>query len=221
MIALQESWAFYVNILVVFILLYSLYTGYQKGLIKGIINLIRMFIALIVAGLFAGPLAKVFPLQNYRNVTIAQVITDALEYQGSRLIWFVVIFIVTYFATMILEWLMNFVDTIPIVKSVNRLAGLAFGFILAYFKLYLLLIILATPIFKNAQPLIDNSYLKIVQDSSGIIDSFANQINESLTTQKAISNESLDAQEESTLQDVLESYGLSEDQITEYIKGLR
>jgi uncharacterized membrane protein required for colicin V production len=221
MIALQESWALYLNILVALIFIFSLVSGYQKGLIKGIISLVRMLIALIAASLLAGPMSNVFPLQNYRNVTIAQVVTDALEYHGSKLIWFVVIFIVAYLATMIIEWAMSFVDSIPIIKSVNRIAGLFFGFILAYFKLYLLLIVLVTPIFRNAQPLIDASYLKYVQNTSGMIDSFANHINESITTQKAVRSEELDTSEAQTLESILESYGLREDQITEYIEGLR
>lgn len=221
MIELRESWALYLNILMALIVLFSLVSGYRKGLIKGIINLVRMIIAIIVASLLAGPMATNFPLQNYRSGTVAQVITDVLEYEGSKVIWFVVIFIAVYLVTFVLEWAMNFVDHIPILKSVNKIAGLAFGFILAYFKLYLLLIILVTPIFRNAQPLIDNSYMKLVQNTSGLIDSFANQINEGLATQKAAQNENLDEQEADTLQHILEQYGLSEDQISEYIEGLK
>lgn len=221
MIELRESWALYLNILIALIFIFSLVSGYQKGLIKGIINLVRMLISLIVAGLLSGPMANVFPLQNYRNVAIAKVITDALETHGSKMIWFVVIFIATYLVTMVLEWAMSFVDNIPVIGSVNRLAGLAFGFIVGYFKLYLLLILLVTPIFRNAQPLIDASYMRYVQSTSGIIDSFAKQINQGLATQKAAHQEGIEESDENTLENLLESYGLSEDQITEYIKGLK
>lgn len=221
MIELKESWALYLNILMALIVIFSLVSGYQKGLLKGIVNLLRMIIALIVASLFSGPLAQVFPLLNYRSVSVANVITDALELHGSKLIWFVVLFIVAYFATMIIEWLFNFVDKIPIVGSVNKLAGLGFGFILAYFKLYILLLILVTPIFRNAQPLIDASYMSVIQDTSGIIDNFADVVNDSLATQKATNDETLDQEEASRLQSMLEEYGLSEDQIVDYLEGLK
>lgn len=221
MIGLRESWALYLNILMALILLFSLVSGYRKGLIKGIIGLIRWILSLIVAGLLSGPMAKVFPLQNYRSGTIAQVVTDVLEYHGSRVIWFAIIFIGAYLITYLFEWALSFVENIPILKSVNRLAGLFFGFVSAYFKLYLLLIILVTPIFREAQTLIDASYMKYVQQSSGLLDSVANLVTESLATQKATYDGELDEEETKTLQNILEKYGLSEAQITKYIEGLK
>lgn len=220
MIELKESWGLYLNLIMALIVVWSLVVGYQKGLLKGLLNLLRMIISLIVASLFSGAMARVFPLLNYRSISVANVITDALEHQGSRLIWFVILFIATYFITMIIEWLFGFVEKIPIISSVNSIAGLVLGFILAYFKLYLLLIILVTPIFRNAQPLIDNSYMSVVQDSSSMIDNFAEIVNESIVTQKASNQENLNQEEVSRLQSILSEYGLTEDQIIEYLEGL-
>lgn len=221
MIELKESWGLYLNIIMALIVIFSLVSGYQKGLLKGIINLVRMILSLIVASLFSGPLAQVFPLLNYKSGSVASMITDALELHGSKLMWFVILFIATYLVTMVIEWMFGFVDRIPILNSVNRLAGLGLGFILAYFKLYLLLVLLVSPVFKNAQPLIDNSYMKVVQDTSGIIDSFADVVNESIATQKAANSESLDEQEQSTLENLLKDYGLTENQIVDYLEGLK
>lgn len=221
MIELKESWGLYLNIIMALIVIFSLVSGYQKGLLKGIINLVRMILSLIVASLFSGPLAQVFPLLNYKSGSVASMITDALELHGSKLMWFVILFIATYLVTMVIEWMFGFVDRIPILNSVNRLAGLGLGFILAYFKLYLLLVLLVSPVFKNAQPLIDNSYMKVIQDTSGIIDSFADVVNESLATQKAANSESLDEQEQSTLENLLKEYGLTENQIVDYLEGLK
>lgn len=221
MIELKESWGLYLNIIMALIVIFSLVSGYQKGLLKGIINLVRMMLSLIVASLFSGPLAQVFPLLNYKSGSVASMITDALELHGSKLMWFVILFIATYLVTMVIEWMFGFVDRIPILNSVNRLAGLGLGFILAYFKLYLLLVLLVSPVFKNAQPLIDNSYMKVIQDTSGIIDSFADVVNESLATQKAANSESLDEQEQSTLENLLKEYGLTENQIVDYLEGLK
>lgn len=221
MIELKASWALYLNILMALIVIFSLVSGYRKGLLKGIINLVRMIISLVVASLFSGALARVLPLLNYRSASVASVITDALELHGSKLVWFVILFIATYLVTMVLEWVFGFVDNIPIVGSINKLAGLGFGFVLAYFKLYLLLIILVTPLFRNAQPLIDESYMKVIQNSSSMIDSFADVVNESIVTQKVSRVESLEPSEANMLQDILKQYGLTEDQIVDYLEGLK
>lgn len=221
MIKLQANWALYLNILMALIVLGSLISGFRKGLLKGVISLVRMVISFIVATWFSGPLAKVFPLLNYKAGTVAEFITKAFELHGSKLIWFVILFFGTYLVTMILEWIFGFVDDIPIVSTINRVAGLAFGFVLAYIKLFMVLVFLVSPVFKNAQPLINASYMKLVQESSGKIKALGNLVSDSLTTQKLNNKENLNQTEVNRLESLLKQYGLTQDQIVDYLEGLK
>lgn len=218
MIVLKPESSLYINILAGVVLITALISGYNKGLIKGIVNLIRWVVALVVASIFSGPLAEVFPLLNYRQSGVPVVVSDALELSSSKIVYFVGIVLAVYLITIILEWLMGFVDNIPIIKSVNKLGGLAFGLISGFFHLYLILLILVSPLFRDSQPVIDQTLLKPVQDVSGLISS---GIDESIALQKAALQESLNEEEANTVEAILSQYGLAQDQIVDYLEKLK
>ncbi len=217
MITLKTEWALYVNILVGLILIVSIIDAYRKGLLRTLINLVRHILSLVIALLFARPLANVFPLINFKTNGIVEVISDALAVEASVLIWFIVVFFAVLLVTLIFDRLFEFLEDIPIIGWINKVAGSVVGLIIGWIKLLVVCMLLVTPLFKNGQELIDESYLKTVQNTGEFIEPLKN--NE--LYRKLSNNETMDNEEAKTLEDILTQYNLNEDQLTEFLEGLK
>ncbi len=217
MITLKTEWALYVNILVGLILIVSIIDAYRKGLLRTLINLVRHILSLVIALLFARPLANVFPLINFKTNGIVEVISDALAVEASVLIWFIIVFFAVLLVTLIFDRLFEFLEDIPIIGWINKVAGSVVGLIIGWIKLLVVCMLLVTPLFKNGQELIDESYLKTVQNTGEFIEPLKN--NE--LYRKLSNNETMDNEEAKTLEDILTQYNLNEDQLTEFLEGLK
>lgn len=217
MITLKTEWALYVNILVGLILIVSIIDAYRKGLLRTLINLVRHILSLVIALLFARPLANVFPLINFKTNGIVEVISDALAVEASVLIWFIVVFFAVLLVTLIFDRLFEFLEDIPIIGWINKVAGSVVGLIIGWIKLLVVCMLLVTPLFKNGQELIDESYLKTVQNTGEFIEPLKN--NE--LYRKLSNNETMDNEEAKTLEDILTQYNLNEDKLTEFLEGLK
>lgn len=217
MITLKTDWALYVNILVGLLLIASVIDAYRKGLLRTLINLVRHILSLVVALLFARPLANVFPLINFKTNGIVEIISDALAVEASVLIWFIVIFFAVLLVTLIFDRLFEFLEDIPIIGWINKVAGSVVGIIIAWIKLIVVCMLLVSPLFKNGQELIDASYLGVVQNTGEFIEPLKN----SDLYRKLSNNEQIDSEEAKTLEDILTQYNLNEDQLTEFLEGLK
>ncbi|MDW0118167.1 CvpA family protein [Sporosarcina thermotolerans] len=136
------------DLLIVFLLLGGLITGFRRGLIVQLIHMTGFFIALIIAYIYYKQLADKFVLWiPYPGVTASSKLAWTVEQLDLdqtfyRLLAFVLIFIVAKFALQLIASMFDFLKYLPVLGFVARFAGAALGFIEFYIIIFLLLYLL-------------------------------------------------------------------------------
>lgn len=153
------------DLLIVFLLLGGLITGFRRGLIVQLIHMTGFIIALVVAYSYYKPLADKFVLWiPYPGVTadtklsfvVGQLDLDETFY---RLLAFVLIFIIVKFALQLIASMFDFLKYLPVLGFIARLTGALFGFIEFYILIFLVLYLGYLLPIEFIQKLIGNSIL--------------------------------------------------------------
>ncbi|RLL47922.1 CvpA family protein [Oceanobacillus piezotolerans] len=141
------------NALLIIILLFGFFVGLKRGFILQLLHLIGFIVAFIVAGMYYSELGKQLEMWiPYPELSDGGAWADflqslPLENAFYNAIAFAVIFFATKIILQIIASMLDFVASIPIVNSVNKLLGAVLGFLEVYLILFILIYILAlTPI---------------------------------------------------------------------------
>jgi uncharacterized membrane protein required for colicin V production len=153
------------DLLIIFLLLGGLITGFRRGFIVQIIHMTGFIVALIVAYMYYKQLAEKFVLWiPYPGVTTGSKLTIAVEQLDLdqtfyRLLAFVLIFLIVNFGLHLLASMFDFLKYLPVLGFIARFAGAIFGFIEFYILIFLVLYLLAMLPIDFIQNLLSNSML--------------------------------------------------------------
>lgn len=153
------------DLLIIFMLLAGLITGFRRGLIVQIIHMTGFIIALAVAYNYYQVLAQKFVLWiPYPGVTAGSKLSLAVEQLDLdetfyRLLAFVLIFLVVKFGLQLFASMFDFLKFLPVLGFISRFIGAAFGFIEFYILIFLILYLLAMLPVDVVQGFIENSIL--------------------------------------------------------------
>lgn len=215
------DWIFYLNIVIVVIFIATIISLTRKGLLLGLVQLLRVVIALVAAMILSGPLAQVFPLLNYKSGGVETVIANLLSTRASQPLWFVIVVLVVFVLTKLLEPLIKLLDEAPILGSINRLGGFVLGILVGAFKVVLILILFTTTLFSNGEEVINESYLVIAKESLSVVDGFAQPLSNNIILQKYSANETLTSDEEAVVEEWMNDKGIGHDQIVDFLESLK
>ena len=118
--------------------------------------------------------------------------------QINTFIWFIILFIGISIILWLLRPVLHFVGKIPVIKGINRIIGLAFGLIQALVLLWIVSLILMTPLFANGQEVIEKSALKYFDQVTKIV--VINTEVKELSLIKVLSNSELNDQDRERIQ---------------------
>jgi len=133
------------DLLIIFLLLGGLITGFRRGLIVQLIHMTGFIIALVVAFTYYKELADKFVLWiPYPGVTAGSKLSFAvgeldLDQTFYRLLAFVLIFIIVKFVLQLVASMFDFLKYLPVLGFVARITGAVFGFIEFYIIIFLIL----------------------------------------------------------------------------------
>lgn len=133
------------DLIIVFLLLGGLITGFRRGLIVQIIHMTGFIAALVVAYLYYKDLADKFVLWiPYPGVTedskLSFVVGELdLDETFYNLLAFVLIFIVVKFGLQLIASMFDFLKYLPVLGFVARITGALFGFVEFYILIFLVL----------------------------------------------------------------------------------
>jgi len=192
----------YINVILVIVLAFFMVRAFYKGFLILLLETISLIVALVLAGLLAKPLALVLPLYFLDEVLLNLPIIGALfSVQINTFIWFIVLF----FSISLILWLLrpvfHIVSKIPVIKGINRILGLGFGFIQAIVLLWIVSLILLTPLFVNGQTVIQNSALKYYDQVTNVM--VINSDIKELSLIKVLTNGTLTDEDRDTINDWL------------------
>ncbi len=133
------------DLLIVFLLVGGLITGFRRGLIVQVIHMSGFIVALIVAYLYYKDLAGKFVLWiPYSGVSAESKLTFVvgelnLDSTFYNVLAFVLIFIVVKFGLQLIASMFDFLKYLPVLGFIARLTGAFFGFIEFYILIFLVL----------------------------------------------------------------------------------
>lgn len=137
------------NLAIIIILLIGLIIGLRRGFILQMIHLTGFIIAFIVAKVYYSELAPKLtlwiPYPSFGNGSNLQLIFPGGNFEEAyyRGIAFVAIFFAVKIILQIIGSMLDFVANLPILKTFNRWAGGALGFVEVYLLLFIVLYIAA------------------------------------------------------------------------------
>jgi uncharacterized membrane protein required for colicin V production len=154
----------YFNVLLIAYVLLSLFFGFRKGFLLSLLDILGFILAIVLAFIFAPRLAQMIPLMSDADViTQFPMLGLLIFYQVNTLIWFFILFVIISLVLLLLRPVLKSVNKIPLVGGINQILGAALGGLKALFFLWLLSLLLATPLFSNGQALVDESFLGAYQ----------------------------------------------------------
>ncbi|MFS0574933.1 CvpA family protein [Sporosarcina sp. 179-K 3D1 HS] len=137
------------DLLIIFLLLGGLITGFRRGLIVQAIHMTGFIIALVVAYKYYKQLADKFVLWvpypgvttgSQFSLTVEQLDLDQTFY---RLLAFVIIFLAVKFILQLFASMFDFLKYLPVLGFLARFGGAALGFVEFYILIFLVLYVLA------------------------------------------------------------------------------
>lgn len=137
------------DLIIIFLLLGGLITGFRRGLIVQAIHMTGFIIALVVAYKYYKQLADKFVLWvPYPGVTAGSKLTLTVEQLDLdqtfyRLLAFVIIFLAVKFILQLLASMLDFLKYLPVLGFLARFGGAALGFVEFYILIFLILYVLA------------------------------------------------------------------------------
>lgn len=160
---IPETFYPYFDILVLVFMAFVLWRSYHKGLLLLVLESISLFVAFFLAWLLASPLAQALPIYKADEALLAlPVIGPFVSVQINGLLWFVIVFIIVSLILLLMRPVFAGIGKVPLLKGVNHILGLAFGFLQVALYSFLIYILLLTPLIKNGQDVLANSQLRHV-----------------------------------------------------------
>lgn len=153
------------DLLILFLFLGGLITGFRRGLIVQLIHMTGFIIAIIVAYIYYIPLSEKFVLWiPYPGVTAASKLSWTvghldLDQTFYRVLAFVIIFIAVKFALQLIASMFDFLKFLPVLGFLSRFGGAILGLVEFYILIFLVLYLLAMLPLDFIQDIIGKSLL--------------------------------------------------------------
>ena len=154
------------DIILIILLLFGLFIGLNRGFILQLLHLIGYIAAFIVATIYYDDLADRLELWlPYQELTDG-VWADFLQMLPLELAFYsIVSFAIIFFAVkiilQIIATMLDFVASIPIIRTVNKSLGALLGFLEIYLIAFVILFVLALTPVEGIQTMINNSSIAL------------------------------------------------------------
>lgn len=218
MVMFPNDWMGYLNGVIIIWFAVTLYIGYKKGLLLQLVDVVGTFVSLFAAWIFAPVFVQIFQFFKASGTGFLT-INQLVVHQMNQLIWFVILFGVIRVVLLLVTPLATIISKVPLVKQVNSAVGGVFSVAFFALKLVLICVFLTTPIVKNGQEIIDNTWLVYVERASTpVLGSFDDFMNQNAAIQSIITDQQLSPSQQTAMVKWLEKHGFNEVQIREYLE---
>ena len=145
------------NLIIIGLFLFFLLVGYKKGFIKQLFKLVTLFVSLMVANILHESFGALFKITPKFLVPFQDTVLEQFFYvKINSFVWFIVLFIITLIFLKFLSVAFDFIAKAPVLSSINKWLGMAFGTINFVFVSYILIFVISMPIFTNGVMMVEN-----------------------------------------------------------------
>lgn len=162
-----------VSLIILILLIFGFFMGLKRGLILQTLHLVGFIVAFVVASVYYDVIASrltfwiPYPELSSDSALTTFINSPFVENAFYNSIAFAIIFFSVKVILQIIASMLDFVASLPILKSMNNIAGAILGFLEVYLILFVLLFILALTPIEQIQHWIDQSSLAlfIIEDT--------------------------------------------------------
>jgi len=208
----------YLDVALVLFLLLGLINGFRRGLLLSLIDLIGLILALWLSFRFAPTLAEMIPLMRASEVVSQFPLLGLLLLQQiNTIMWFFILFAAISLILLLIKPMFKAINKVPIVGGVNQILGALLGALKTLFMLWLLSLLLYTPLFNNGKALVEASYLRFYRELP-IVLPIETEFDYAIFI-KLIKNERLDQSESESLEAYMDDL-FKQEALQAYLNGL-
>lgn len=156
-----------VTFIIILLLLFGFLMGLKRGLVLQVLHFVGFIVAFIMAAVYyddvASKLAIWIPYPNSTDTSSWAQFLQSMPVERAfyNAISFAVIFFAVKIIVQIIASMLDFVASLPILNSVNKLLGALFGFLEVYLILFIVLYILVLTPIEAVQHWINQSSLAL------------------------------------------------------------
>lgn len=217
------EYIYVLNIGIVLVLALFAYSGYRQGFLLKVLGCIGFVVVGFLAWFLSSPFGKLLHLFPEDMTPMKGTLIEPIFYESiNRMVVFVVLFVLLGIVVVFLRPLLKAVGKLPVIAQVNKLLGVAVGFLQGWIVLMVVSFAFTTPLFANGASVLEKSFLKPVE---GITDKALFFAGDTLAELKSVqkivtpSTALTDADVENIRQ-WLESYDLPANQVDAFLKEL-
>lgn len=156
------------DVILLILLIFGFLMGLKRGFILQSFHLIGFIVAFVIAAIYYDTIADTlslwipYPELSGDSAWAAFLQSDLLESAFYNAIAFAIIFFIVKIILQIIASMLDFVASLPILRSLNKVGGAVLGFLEIYLILFIVLFILALTPMTNIQSLINNSSIALM-----------------------------------------------------------
>ena len=170
MFTLQENWAIYFSAFAVIFFILKAAQGYNTGILRRLIGLVGSIISYWIAWILCGVFAKYINIISVTSLGLSGTPFEAIaKTYVNQIAWFILLFLVLRILFFVVDRIAKGVHKVPGLHAVSALLGAAFGVLEAFVWMVVITVLLHTPLFKNGSYIVENSFIKQVNQVTEMI----------------------------------------------------
>lgn len=204
-------------ILIAFLLINVIRCGY-KGFLLSLWECFGTIFALLIAWNVSPIIGNIIMIYPKAWTPMTDTLLGPM-FQASlnRFAWALIIFIAIKLILWMMKPIIKMIQSIPIIKQLNQVAGALFGAVITWIWAMIAVIILSVPIFAEGQMILNTTLLGPVRSfSMEMFDTMGEVIAENETLARLFSGQALTAEDQKVLEKWLQEYHLDEESLREF-----
>ena len=170
MFTLQENWAIYFSAFVVIFFILKAAQGYNTGILRRLIGLVGSIISYWIAWILCGVFAKYINIISVTSLGLSGTPFEAIaKTYVNQIAWFILLFLVLRILFFVVDRIAKGVHKVPGLHAISAILGAAFGVLEAFVWMVVITVLLHTPLFKNGSYIVENSFIKQVNQVTEMI----------------------------------------------------
>lgn len=219
----QNTWLM-INLAVVIVFALLMFSGYKQGFLMKLVSIIGFVVVGIFSWWISAPISRMLSLYPKGQLPIENDLISSFIYSYiNRLFIFVILFVVLNIAILFLKPLIKAISDIPVVSTINKLAGLCLGVVQAVLLMFVVTLILRLPFIPQGEAYVEGSLLKYSDPMMNTIMFYAKEPLQQISAVFDLVNEkeTLTKQEVENIHNWLVSQDLKEEQVDAIMASLK
>lgn len=173
----ESSWIYYLSLISLLILVFSVLKGCKDGFLFKVLDITSTFLALALSFYLGNKFASYFTIipSDLFSLGMDVQLETFLCTQANAILLSVVVYVMIRLVFLVLFPLLKKVNDVPVIGFFNRLLGSVLGLLHGYIILFILVLLLHSPLVINGNEAIENSILKYVKSSGSYITGFIDE----------------------------------------------